>query len=63
MVSQEWSPLVTLKLYSQLKDVKDCGKFVHDQRLYTSLLHSRFYSFVTQQDEEKHCVRILKTAV
>ena len=32
MVSQEWSPLVTLKLYSQLKDVKECGKFVHDQR-------------------------------
>ena len=32
MVSQEWSPLVTLKLYSQSKDVKECGKFVHDQR-------------------------------
>ena len=32
MVSQEWSPLVTLKPYSQLKDVKECGKFVHDQR-------------------------------
>ena len=28
--SQEWSPLVTLKLYSQSKDVKECGKFVHD---------------------------------
>ena len=68
MVSQEWSPLVTLKVYSQLKDVKDCGKFVHDQR-YILACYTAVFSFVTQQDEEEeddeeeHCVRILKAAV
>ena len=68
MVSQEWLPLVTLKLYSQLKDVKECGKFVHDQRYILACYYTAVFSFVTQQDEEegdeeKHCIRILKTAV
>ena len=42
MVSQEWSPLVTLKLYSQLKDVKECGKFVHDQRYRLACYYTAF---------------------